>query len=106
MAADDRVGEAPSPGGHGRKPEAVRDRAVQALLTEPSLAAAAATAKVSVRCLRRWLKEPDFVSCYRSARRLVFEASIGRLQALAAEAVAALGRSLSCGDARCETRAA
>src|SRR5262245_7923057 len=42
-AADGRTGGAAHAVGHVRKPDSVRDRAIQALLTEPSLAAAAAT---------------------------------------------------------------
>jgi len=44
-------------GGHGRKPDPARERAIVALLSERSLTAAANRAGVSERTLRRWLAD-------------------------------------------------
>ncbi len=65
-----------------------REVAIEALLTEPTVEAAARVSKVSARTIRRWLKDDaDFVASYRAARRQIFEAAIGRLVSLCAKAV-------------------
>jgi len=69
-----------------RKQEAV----IAALLTEPTHAAAAATAGVSEATLHRWLLLPEFQAAYRKARRAAVESAIGRLQQRAGKAVETL----------------
>src|SRR6516225_7870764 len=66
-----------------RKQEAL----VAALLTEPTHAAAAATAGVSEATLHRWLRLPVFRAAYRRARRQLVESAIGRIQAATGQAV-------------------
>src|SRR4051794_25974328 len=80
--------------------------AVAALLTEPTLAAAAGRAGVSERTLRNWLALPAFLSLYREARRQVVEHAVAQLQEATREAVAALRRNLTCGVAYAENGAA
>ena len=85
-----------------RKAEAL----IAALLTEPTHAAAAAKAGVSEATAQRWLKKPEFIAAYRRARRAVVEATIGRLQQAAVEAVEVLRRNMACGVPAVEVRAA
>ena len=84
-------------GGHGAKSEAVRQRAILALLSEPTISKAAENCGVGERTLRRWLTDDAiFQQQLAETRRAMFETAMNRLQPLAAEAVetlAALMRS-------------
>ena len=86
--------------------ELKQERAILALLSEPTLGAVAKAASISDVTLWRWMKEPDFKARLRDARRAVVEGAIGRLQAAATEAVSTLQRNLSCGTPAVEVRAA
>ena len=83
-----------------------QDRAIIALLAEPSIEAAAKTADVSDVTIWRWMKQPEFRAKLRDARRAVVEGAIGRLQQASTEAVATLQRNLTCGTPSVEVRAA
>jgi hypothetical protein len=77
--------------GHGAKSEAVREKAILALLSEKSIAAAAERAGVNERTLRRWMAEDaSFQRELTEARRALFEAGMARVQALTGEAVETL----------------
>ena len=68
-------------GGHGAKSEAVRERAILALLSEKTLGAAADKANIDERTLRRWLTEDaTFKDEYDTARTATFQAGINRVQ--------------------------
>ena len=82
------------------------EAAIAGLLSEPTIAGAAAKAGVSESTLVRWLQEPDFKAKHRAARRSVVETAIGRLQQAATEAVDTLARNLSCGTPAVEVGAA
>ena len=86
--------------------ELKQERAIVALLAEPTLGAVAKAADISEVTLWRWMKDPDFKSRLRDARRAVVEGAIGRLQQAATEAVATLQRNLTCGTPSVEVRAA
>jgi hypothetical protein len=86
----------------GRKWEA----AVAALLNCATLEQAATQARVSLKTLQRWLKEPAFLDLYRKARRAIVENAVTRLQQLTLQATLALHRNLSCGNASVEVGAA
>lgn len=82
---------------HGRKPgvqagkrEQLEDRAIAALLSEPTIVQAAAKAEVSESTLARWLSEPSFRVRYRDARRQVVEHAVSGLQQAAGKAVSVL----------------
>jgi hypothetical protein len=92
--------------GHGQKRERLEDRALAALLSEPTIAAAATKAGIGESTLLRWMAEPDFKARYRAARRQVVEGAIGRLQQAATLAVDALTRNLTCGIPAVEVGAA
>jgi hypothetical protein len=83
-----------------------QDRAIVALLAEPSIEAAAKTAAVSDVTIWRWMKQPESRSKLRDARCAVVEGAIGRLQAAATEAVETLRRNLTCGTPSVEVKAA
>jgi hypothetical protein len=68
-----------------------QERALIALLSEPTLRAAAASADISETTLWRWLREPNFRVAYRRARQEVLERATTRLAALVDTAVEALG---------------
>ncbi|HUU98415.1 MAG TPA: hypothetical protein VM487_21995 [Phycisphaerae bacterium] len=81
--------------GHGEKLTRCKARAVAALLTEPTIGAAAKAAGVSERTLRRWLADvPEFGAAYRAARRGVFDSAMAQLQIAATEAVGVLVRAM------------
>ena len=93
-------------GGHGEKLTRKQELAIAALLSSPTIEAAAVQAGVAVATLRRWLKDAPFIVEYRTARRQVVEAAVGRLQQASGNAVEALSRNLNCGNAGNEIRAA
>ena len=69
---------------------APQHHAIMALLSEPSIAAAARHAGVGERTLHRWLREERFMGEYRRARREAFGQAIGLTQRASASAVATL----------------
>ena len=92
--------------GHGEKRTRREEAAIAALLTEPTIALAAAKAGIGETTILRWLHEPSFSAQYRAARRTVVESAIGRLQQATSEAVATLTRNLTCGVPASEIAAA
>lgn len=66
--------------GHGEKRSRKMDTAISALLSEPTLDAAARKAEVSVSSLKRWQKHPDFKALLEKARREVAQGAVTRLQ--------------------------
>jgi hypothetical protein len=76
-------------GGRSKKSRA-QERAIAALLTESTRAAAAQKAGVSEATLGRWLKDPAFGVAYHHARRDLVRAAVERLQGGVGEAVEAL----------------
>ena len=78
--------------GHGAKSEAVRERAILALLSEKTLAGSARRCGVNERTLRRWLADDEeFKRGLTEARRLMFQSGMTRVEALAVKAVDTLG---------------
>jgi hypothetical protein len=73
----------------GKRPQR-EELALAALLTEPSIAAAAKAAGISESTLLRWMQDPTFRDRLRAARRSVVEDAVGRLQQAATLAVDAL----------------
>jgi hypothetical protein len=73
--------------GHGERRSRKQEQAIAALLTEPTIAAAAIRAGVSEVTLQRWLREPSFVIAYRRERRRVVEMAVARVQAATGQAV-------------------
>jgi uncharacterized membrane protein (DUF106 family) len=76
--------------GHGEKLSRKKDQAVMALITEPTIKAAAQKVGITTPTLHKWLKLSEFKAAYREARREAVTVAIARLQQAAAEAVEAL----------------
>lgn len=72
--------------GRSKQPR-IQERAIAALLSEPTHAAAAAKAGLSPATLGRWLKDPAFAADFRAARRAVVRDAVDRLQAATGLAV-------------------
>ena len=74
-------------GGHGAKSAAIQERAILALLSAKTLGAAAQSAGVGERTLRRWLTEDaTFKAEYDTARTATFQAGINRVVGLTTKA--------------------
>lgn len=81
-------GRDPGPRGHGSKPEAVREKAILALLSERTITRAAQRCGVGERTLRRWLTEDAaFKVQYAAVRSAMFQVGMDRVQALLSRAV-------------------
>jgi hypothetical protein len=55
------------------------DHAILALLTSPSIPAAAKAAGIGERTLRNWLQRPDFQHAYHQARAEMLQHSLGHV---------------------------
>jgi hypothetical protein len=84
----------------------LKEKAVAAVLTAPTLEDAARQAGVCLATLKRWIALPEFRDALRQARQTIFEGAVNRLQAASNEAVDTLRRNLDCGNVAAETRAA
>jgi hypothetical protein len=67
-----------------------QQRAIEALLSEPTTKAAAEKAKVSEATLHRWLNDPAFSVAHKEARGRLLETTLTALQSASVEAVACL----------------
>ena len=84
-----------------------QEKALAALIANPTLETAAQASKVSPRTLQRWIREdPLFQAEYREARRAALDAAIAALQTSATEAIETLRRNLSNRNAHAQIRAA
>ena len=81
-----------------------QQQSIFALLSEPSIAAAAKKAGVGERTLHRWMRQELFGQAYRDARREAFAQAIGLTQRSAAAAVATLLRIMHDPKARDSSR--
>ena len=73
--------------GHGEKLTRKQEEAITALLTAPSLEAAAHAIGVGAKTLYRWRQLDDFNDAYRAARRQFVQQATSRLATSCAEAV-------------------
>src|SRR5712691_1363627 len=64
-----------------------QQKAILALLTEPSVRDAARTVKIGERTLHTWLKDKTFTEAYHEARATAVSQAIARLQQASSEAV-------------------
>ena len=83
-----------------------REKALTALLESATITDAAKSCGLNEKTLRRYLEDAEFQKEFRTARRLVFEQNINRLQSLHAGAVDTLERNLNCENPSVEVRAA
>lgn len=92
--------------GHGEKLSRRGEQAVAALLSEPTIAAAAGRVGVAESTLRRWSQEPEFRAAYAAARRGALETALTDVQLAARRAVAALLRHVDGDNPNASVRAA
>ena len=76
--------------GHGAKFGRKKEEAIAALLTHRSLEEAARAVGVATKTLLRWLKEPEFDTAYRAARRAAFSQTNARIQQASGAAAATM----------------
>ena len=93
-----------TPKGHGEKLARKQELAVAALLSSPTIGAAAEKVGVAERTLRNWMELPDFRETYLKARRKVVEQVGARIQQAGSEAVATLRGVMSDSDAPASAR--
>jgi hypothetical protein len=79
---------------------------LSALLTQPTIAKAAATAGISEATAGRWLKQPEFQRQYRESKRALVEHATTLIQGLATTAVGTLGTIMTDRDAPANSRVA
>jgi hypothetical protein len=74
----------------------VQEKAITALLAEPTIAKAAEATGVTERTIYRWMtNDPEFGAAYRKARREAFGQAVGLSQRLAPMAVTTLAKVMS-----------
>ena len=76
--------------GHGEKYSQNKDKAVLALLQEPTIEKAAARCGISEVTLWRWQQRKDFQEHYQAARLRITDAAIAQIQQASVEAVEVL----------------
>ena len=76
--------------GHGEKYSQNKDKAILALLQEPTIEKAAARCGISEVTLWRWQQRKDFQELYQAARLRITEAAIAQIQQASVEAVEVL----------------
>ena len=76
--------------GHGEKQSRKQEQAIAALLTEPTLAAAAKAVGIGVSTIGRWTQDEQFQEDYRKARMEAVSHATAKLQQAAESAVNAL----------------
>lgn len=67
-----------------------QNRAILALLSEPTVKAAAAAAKIAEVTIHRWLNDPTFSAALKETRSRVFESTLTALQSASGVAVETL----------------
>jgi transposase-like protein len=78
--------------GHGTKFGRKKEQAIVALLSHRTIEEAARAIEIVPNTLLRWMKEPEFDTAYRAAKRAAFGQSIARLHYLSSAAVTTLGK--------------
>src|ERR1039457_874295 len=66
--------------GHGAKFGRKQEEAIAALLGQRNIDEAAKSIGIASNTLLKWMKEPEFQTAYREARRAAFGQAVARLQ--------------------------
>ena len=66
--------------GHGSKFGRKKEEAIAALLTQRNIEEAARSIGVAPNTLLKWLKQPEFETAYRNARKAAYRQAVARLQ--------------------------
>jgi Helix-turn-helix domain len=69
-----------------------QEEAIVALLSQRNVEEAAKAVNVAPRTLYRWMKDAEFQSAYREAKRAAFSQSIARLHQMSSAAVSTLAK--------------
>ena len=72
-------GRYPQMSGHGEKFSRLKEQAIVALLTYPTISEAAAAVRVNERTVERWLKLPAFSKRFEDAKARILHATINKL---------------------------
>jgi hypothetical protein len=84
--------------GHGEKRSRKQEQLIAALLSHPTIEAAAKSVGIADKTAWRWMKLPEFQATYREARREAMRQTTARLQEAATEAVDALRQVQRAGE--------
>ncbi|HEX2948937.1 MAG TPA: hypothetical protein VHV83_05125 [Armatimonadota bacterium] len=76
--------------GHGEKLSRKQDDAIAALLTQPTLVAAAKSVGIGTATLSRWMRQPAFLREYLATRREMLSHATGLMSQACHEAVGTL----------------
>src|ERR1039457_6845459 len=76
--------------GHGAKFGRKQEEAIAALLTRGNIEEASKAVGIAPTTLLKWMKQPEFDTAYREARRATFRQSVARLQQASGAAVSTL----------------
>ena len=90
--------------GHGQKLSRNKERAISAMLSQPSVALAAESVGIGERTLWRWLQLDDFKTAYREARSQLVSQAIALVQSGMSSAVRTLQDIMSDKDAPASAR--
>jgi transposase-like protein len=66
--------------GHGSKFGRKKEEAIAALLTQRNIEEAARSIGVAPNTLLKWLKQPEFETAYRNARKAAYRQAVARFQ--------------------------
>src|SRR6266487_1646297 len=83
-----------------------QEQLIAALLTAPSIEAAAKQAGINPVTAWRWMKQPAFQAAYREARRAVVQHAVVLLQRFSANAVGTLAQVMTDATAPASSRVA
>ncbi len=90
--------------GHGEKLSRNKERAIAALLSNPSIPDAASAVGIGEGTLWRWLKIPEFNNAYSEARRELVRHAVVTVQFAMSEAVETLRTIMKNNDAPASSR--
>jgi len=90
--------------GHGSKFGRKKEQAVAALLSQRNVEEAAKAIGVGTNTLLRWMKEPEFDTAYRQAKRAAFSQSVARMHQATGAAVSTVLKIMVDPNAPASTR--
>ncbi|MFC1820537.1 hypothetical protein ACFLZG_05585 [Thermodesulfobacteriota bacterium] len=90
--------------GHGEKLSRNQEKAIAALLSQPSIPGAAKEAKIGERTLWRWLQLDSFKEAYRDARGQIVRQAVVQVQQAMSEAVGTLREVMTNSEAPASAR--
>lgn len=83
-----------------------QEKLIARLLTEKTIDEACKKSNVAVTTYWRWMKDENFLTQYRRARRGILENTVAKLQSVTYQAIETLERNLNCENPAAEIRSA